>query len=58
MAGLSLCIGVPRGLPPSFRARQQHSWLDLQSFAPLAKQTSAEGGAWTSLVLKPVGYIL
>lgn len=31
MTGLSLYIWVPGGLPPPSRARQQHSWPDLQS---------------------------
>lgn len=56
-----LYIWVPGGLPPPSRARQQHSWLDLQSACSLGQagiSGGREGGASTRLMLKPVGCIL
>lgn len=43
MTGLSLYIWVPGGLPPPSRARQHHSWLDLQSACSLG-QAGISGG--------------
>jgi hypothetical protein len=43
MTGLSLCIWVPRGLPPPSRARQRHSWLDFPSTCFLG-QAALSGG--------------
>lgn len=42
MTGLSLYIWVSGGLPPPSRARQHHSWLDLQSTCFLSQ--AAIGG--------------